>query len=234
MHKWALVFSIFALSACHSESDNQKILKNQVYENIDSTRTLGAAMDNRQRCSSVNWEDNIDDKGRNTVVYTCLMKGGESERLWTQYIKHYISSHEGSLKNEELRAETYSKQCRQEYHDRDCTPPWIAGLQLPESRKALDDIQTIIHEDISTVKNTYIWSITPNSETPVSLLSMKYEYTFKNGKVSDIYWTGNANNIIRDDIYNDSFNPISSIAQKEISKINCKNYRTPSRCRQRD
>ncbi|NTZ39814.1 hypothetical protein EXW94_19335 [Enterobacter sp. JMULE2] len=230
MRKTALIFSLLILSACHSESDNQKILKSQVYESIDSTRTLGAALDNRQRCTSVDWQDSVDDKGRQTVIYTCSMKGDESEQVWTQHMEYYINSNELSLKNEKYRADVYTQKCKQQYPDRDCTPSWIAGLQIPKIEQSIEQVKKIVHTKINDVKNIYIWSVVPGNEQPVTLLSMRYEYTFSDGKTHSIFWRGRAIDAIRDDIYRDRFTLANTLAQKEINNTECRVYKNNERC----
>ncbi|WP_330985152.1 MULTISPECIES: hypothetical protein [Enterobacterales] len=230
MRNTILLSSVLILSACHSESDNQKILKSQVYESIDSTRTLGTALDNRQRCTSVDWKDNIDDKGRQTVIYTCSMKSDESEQVWTQHMEHYINSHELSLKDEKYRADVYTQKCKQQYPDRDCTPSWIAGMQIPKIEQSIEEVRKIVHTKISDVKNVYVWSIVPGSEQPVTLLSMRYEYKFSDGKAQSIYWSGRAVDAIRDDIYRDHFTLANALAQKAINDTECHIYKNGERC----
>lgn len=61
-----------SVSAC-GDSDDMKKVKEHVIESIDSTRTLGTAMEKRTDCQNPQWSEEEDPSGRNLITFTCII-----------------------------------------------------------------------------------------------------------------------------------------------------------------
>ncbi|MDU3160329.1 MAG: hypothetical protein E7B34_32625, partial [Hafnia alvei] len=103
--------SIFIVAGCDnvSASDNQEIIKSQVLSNIDSTRTLGAALEHRQRCESFQWEDGADEQGRLTVTYTCDMSVSATNDIWKREMTRFANGYASLIESAKRSIDQYNE-----------------------------------------------------------------------------------------------------------------------------
>lgn len=83
MKKLLYVLIPFILSGC-GESEQVKKVKSFVYDAIDSSITVGNALDNRPICKSTDWKAFKGDRNRDIVEYRCHLKLEEPN--------HYLAS----------------------------------------------------------------------------------------------------------------------------------------------
>ncbi|OCG44399.1 hypothetical protein A9G28_00160 [Gilliamella sp. Fer1-1] len=93
MKKITIVLSVLILTAC-GDSSQVKQVKDYVYDNIDSTLTVGNALDNRNICNKTKWDSYKDERDRNIVEYTCEFKKDHPN----QFLKLTFSGMAGNLK----------------------------------------------------------------------------------------------------------------------------------------
>jgi hypothetical protein len=93
MKKITIVLSVLILTAC-GDSSQVKQVKDYVYDNIDSTLTVGNALDNRNICNKTKWDSYKDEQDRNIVEYTCEFKKDRPN----QFLKLTFSGMAGNLK----------------------------------------------------------------------------------------------------------------------------------------
>lgn len=102
MKKITIILSVLTLTAC-GDSSQVKQVKDYVYDNIDSTLTVGNALDNRNICNKMKWDSYKDERDRNIVEYTCEFKkdrpnqflnltfSGIAENLKTMFVDKNIN-----------------------------------------------------------------------------------------------------------------------------------------------
>ncbi|MFQ0994288.1 hypothetical protein ACGH6Q_04550 [Gilliamella sp. BG2] len=93
MKKITIVLSVLILTAC-GDSSQVKQVKDYVYDNVDSTLTVGNALDNRNICNKTKWDSYKDERDRNIVEYTCEFKKDRPN----QFLNLTFSGIAGNLK----------------------------------------------------------------------------------------------------------------------------------------
>lgn len=213
--------SIFIVAGCDnvSASDNQEIIKSQVLSNIDSTRTLGTALEHRQRCESFQWEDGSDTQGRKIVTYTCTMSPDSSMQIWKTKLDKIIDDTSGVVKNIQDGIERSVEFCkRNNYESYDCKRPDrydSAKKTMSEHKIKLDSLNRFKNIKVTDVKQVITWSVIPGYEQPIQMISATYNYKFNDGNE----YNANQTYAILIDIYRDTDygNPVESILSKYIS-----------------
>ncbi|QIF17607.1 hypothetical protein [Escherichia coli] len=211
--------SIFILTGCDnvSASDNQEIIKSQVLSNIDSTRTLGTALEHRQRCESFKWEDGTDEQGRQTVTYTCDMSASATNSIWKREMTRFANGYASLIESAKRSIDQYNEACVANGSDPYCFKKEPDNSKLKEGLSAA---KKLAENEIIRVKQIIIWSVLPDTEQSVQLLSAKYYFDFTNDSQS---WASQQGDNLLKDIYNnnENNNPIIGLIGYEAAKINC-------------
>lgn len=210
---------IFILAGCDnvSASDNQEIIKSQVLSNIDSTRTLGAALEHRQRCESFKWEDGADEQGRQTITYTCDMSASATNAIWKREMTRFANGYASLIESAKRSIDQYNETCVANGSDPYCFKKEPDNSKLKEGLSAA---KKLAGNEIINVKQVIIWSVLPGTEHPVQLLSAKYYFDFNNDSQS---WASQQGDNLLKDIYNNNEhnNPIIGLISYEAAKVNC-------------
>ncbi|CNH05700.1 Uncharacterised protein [Yersinia kristensenii] len=211
--------SIFIVAGCDnvSASDNQEIIKSQVLSNIDSTRTLGTALEHRQRCESFKWEDGADEQGRQTVTYTCDMSASATNDIWKREMTQFADGYATLIESAKRSTDQYNEACVANGSDPYCFKKEPDTSKLKEGLRAA---KKLAGNQIIKVKQVIIWSVLPGAEQSVQLLSAKYYFDFNNESQS---WTSQQGDNLLKDIYsnNENNNPVKGLIGHEAAKINC-------------
>ncbi|EGA2503257.1 hypothetical protein H5J46_003377 [Escherichia coli] len=211
--------SIFILAGCDnvSASDNQEIIKSQVLSNIDSTRTLGTALEHRQRCESFKWEDGADEQGRQTVTYTCDMSASATNSIWKREMTRFANGYASLIESAKRSIDQYNEACVANGSGPYCFKKEADNSKLKEGLSAA---KKLAENETIKVKQVIIWSVLPDTERSVQLLSAKYYFDFNNGSPS---WASQQGDNLLKDIYNnnENNNPIIGLIGYEAAKINC-------------
>ncbi|WP_332831575.1 hypothetical protein [Escherichia coli] len=211
--------SIFILTGCDnvSASDNQEIIKSQVLSNIDSTRALGTALEHRQRCESFKWEDGTDEQGRQTVTYTCDMSASATNSIWKREMTRFANGYASLIESAKRSIDQYNEACVANGSDPYCFKKEPDNSKLKEGLSAA---KKLAENEIIRVKQIIIWSVLPDTEQSVQLLSAKYYFDFNNDSQS---WANQQGDNLLKDIYNnnENNNPIIGLIGYEAAKINC-------------
>lgn len=203
-----------------SASDNQQIVKSQIISNIDSTRTLGTALEHRNHCQSFKWEDEDDTQGRHIVKYTCIMSPDSSMEIWNTKLDKVIDDTSAVVKNIQIGMENSQEFCKKiNYESYDCKRPErynSAKQSIVQNKIRLDSLNKLKSVKVTGVEQVITWSVMPSYEQPVQLLSAIYYYKFNDG---DEY-NANQSHSILTDIYRDTDygNPVESVLNKYIKE----------------
>lgn len=201
-----------------SASDNQQIVKSQIISNIDSTRTLGTALEHRNHCQLFKWEDADDTQGRHIVKYTCIMSTDSTMEIWNTKLDKVIDDTSAVVKNIQIGIEHSQEFCKKiDYESYDCKRPErynSAKQSMDEHKIRLDSLNKLKSIKVTGVEQIITWSVMPDYEQPAQLLSAIYHYELNDGNE----YNASQSYAILTDIYRDTDygNPVESALNKYI------------------
>jgi len=92
------------LTGC-GDSDNISKVKNHVFQNIDSSRTIGTLMEHRDACKKGSWSEKKDDLGKNIVTYKCDIDYKKINATFDRLYNQEIESLNKNIEKENQRRE---------------------------------------------------------------------------------------------------------------------------------
>lgn len=223
--KKLLCISFFLLSGC-GESESISLLKGQVINQLDPTRTLGNALENRPRCSSYSWSENTDSAGRNVATYTCKMKPENSNSILQASFDQMIKDTKSAISTYNWQLERLEKSplctSNDTYNTKACDGQKSGKLeQITVSENGIKRFQNLKDNEISAVSQVISWSILKKDPFSAVMLSAKYVVKMDDGAVHDL---DQASETLSDVYVGDErFNPVRSLARRLAPPIcvNC-------------
>lgn len=225
--KKVLLLTPLLLAAC-GESDDVAVIKNQVINELDPSRTLGNALEYRDRCSSYGWEESTDSAGRNVVTYTCQMKAKNSNVILQSSFDQMIDSTESSISTYKTLIAMAAKAAPciydDEYSVRACELMRNGKLkEIAASEEGIKRFEALKDNDIDKVTQVISWSVVRNTPPSAVMLSAKYIITMDDGKVHEL----KQGREVLSDVYinNENFSPVINMARYLAPPIciNCVN-----------
>jgi|SRR5690554_6916735 len=127
---------LFLISACGDSSDIKKV-KNHIFENIDSSRTLGTALENRSYCKKPIWKEKVDDSGRKLVIFSCKINPDEINSTFERINNTFYSDFKNSLIELELEIKSIDDFIKEVNNK----VVHLVENKLPEAAALLKDLQ---------------------------------------------------------------------------------------------
>ena len=202
---------------------NVDLVKNQVVESIDATRTLGSALEHRQRCTSFKWDEGTDSDGRNIVTYTCQMDPAESNIIWQATMDEHLKTINGYLASAQSKVDNVDK-------SRECVDPIDTSgktcanmkkgfkAELLRTQSFANRAKNMKAITITKVKQTLVWAIVPSVSGPIQLLNATYHFDLNTG---DAFDQGQGDHAMPDVYYNNgNNNPINVMANYLYTQTN--------------
>ncbi|EPH2850712.1 hypothetical protein P5G64_11390 [Serratia nevei] len=201
-------------------SEHQQIIKDQILTDLDSSRTLGMALEHRQRCKSFRWEDETDQQGRQLVKYTCDMDISESNNLWKGGFEKYIKDVTFFLRGEKAYIEEKQGSCQSEINPSYCMENIAYKKKaIISANKTVELASELNNVSVTQTKQIITWSVLKGAEYPVTLLSSVYKYKLSSGEEYDVNQTKGVMN----DVYGNSntLNPMPVLVRQKLNKLRC-------------
>ncbi|AZP43905.1 hypothetical protein EJP81_19430 [Rahnella aquatilis] len=222
MNKLFLI-SLLLLPIGNAMANNVDLVKNQVVESIDATRTLGSALEHRQRCTSFKWDEGTDSDGRNIVTYTCQMDPAESIIIWQATMDEHLKTINGYLTSAQSKVDNVDK-------SRECVDPIDTSgktcanmkkgfkAELLRTQSFANRAKNMKAITITKVKQTLVWAIVPSVSGPIQLLNATYHFDLNTG---DAFDQGQGDHAMPDVYYNNgNNNPINVMANYLYTQTN--------------
>ncbi|MCO7057164.1 hypothetical protein ACUZXZ_08360 [Pseudomonas juntendi] len=187
MKKLTILASLL-LVGC-GESDHVSFIKKQVLSEIDPSRTLGNALENRDRCTSYKWSESTDSAGRNVVTYVCKMDAGVSDAILQKGFDKIIDDAKSEIKEYKRKvsfADNFQPCIHKDadqYYEKACENVkngYLKSASLLESR--IPEIEDFKDNEISEVQQIIDWSVIDNTPPSAVMLSAKYVITMDDGQ----------------------------------------------------
>ncbi|MGE8099518.1 hypothetical protein [Pseudomonas fluorescens] len=223
MKKLLLLVPLF-LVAC-GESETVSVIKNQVINQLDPTRTLGNALEKRDRCSSYKWDEGTDAAGRNVVTYTCYMRPEGSNSILQSSFDQMISGTKSSISTYEQQIQMLAKSSPcisdDEYSIRACENMKNGKLHaIAVSEDGIKRFEAFKKNEIDEVTQIISWSVIKNTPPSAVMLSAKYVVKMDDGTMHEIAQGRET----LSDVYvnNENFNPVKNLA-RQLAPPTCLN-----------
>jgi hypothetical protein len=227
----AVIGSFYALAGADSteSSEYQKVIKGQVLADLDSSRTLGMALEHRQRCKSFSWKDETDQQGRLIVKYTCDMDLAESNNLWKDGFEKYIKDVNFFVRGEKAYIEEKQGSCQNEINPSYCLDNVAYKKKaIVSANKTVDLASELRDVSVTETKQIITWSVLKGAEYPITLLSSVYKYKLSSGEEYDVNQTKGVMN----DVYgnSNSLNPMPILVRQKLNKLRCEVNKSSGYC----
>ncbi|MBN3063649.1 hypothetical protein H5A21_06015 [Pectobacterium aquaticum] len=141
---------------------NIDLVKNQVIESIDATRTLGSALKHSRHCDSFKWDEGTDSDGRNVVMHTCQLKSEEQNQIFKSGLTFQINQINEDLRLTNGRA--------------------MSQTEADKGNARIENANRLRLITLTDATQTITWAIVPSVNVPVIILSENYSFKFSNGE----------------------------------------------------
>jgi len=222
--KKLLLLAPFFLVAC-GESETVSVIKSQVINQLDPTRTLGNALEKRGRCLSYKWEESTDAAGRNVVTYTCYMRSEGSNSILQSSFDQMIEGTRSAISTYEQQIQMFAKSSLcisdDEYSVRACENMKSGKLHaIAVSEKGIKRFEAFKENETDEVAQVIAWSVIKNTPPSAVMLSSTYVVKMEDGTVHEI---AQGREALSDLYVNDeSFNPVKNLA-RQLAPPTCLN-----------
>ncbi|MGU3309977.1 hypothetical protein ACLBW8_27375 [Pseudomonas sp. M5A4_2d] len=223
--KKVLLLLPFLLVACGGESQNIGIVKNQVIKDLDPSRTLGAALEHRERCSSYEWSESVDAGGRQVVTYKCQLRPSASNDVLQASYSRIATDIESAISTYHQLIDLQKKTPPCTFEDDSsvsaCDVMKQGKLkQIAASEQGLERLGKIRRNDIDSLQQLISWGVIGNPAAVV-LLSAKYQIKMDDNQV---YTLGQGREAMLD-VYsnNEGYSPVTKLARQLFvpTCVNC-------------
>ncbi|OSR64842.1 MULTISPECIES: hypothetical protein [Pseudomonas] len=214
--KRLLLLAPILLAAC-GESETVSVIKTQVINQLDPTRTLGNALDKRERCSSIKWDESTDGAGRNVVTYTCKMRAEGSNTILQSSFDKMIHDTRSAISTYKYQNEMALKAmpciADDQYSVRTCESIKNGKLHaIAVSEDGIKKYEDLKDNEIDEVTQIISWSVIKNTPPSAVMLSAKYVVKMDDGALHELAQGRET----LSDVYinNESLNPVKSLARQ--------------------